>query len=812
MLKHKKSISVLTLAVFLLTLLLAGVSPVLAKDAPGVPPPAQTTETPSVGDTGRPNSISPEGDAVKNSIGQGPVLNGLLTPWLESMTVYYGSVELLSDNLPVALSNQIVVPKAYESITLNTDPIDLMITDRVEISTNVPDSTMVSYTNPHTLKNFTTSTPINLNPAGESTEITIKLINNKDLLGGKKTQEYTLTVHRAKVELSLDCDNNIITDDYLLMSDKNHPLHAMTGPDGIDYDYKWSVEGSTTSINTPPTNPEKDTFVVNPRPYNEGVVVVTVEVRPKGSDPEAEAFATDTIEIHVGRIDVFVYGKPELQKNGEYVATFGYESTFDVPVTIPFGNGNSFTNPLVYAPGSDPRPTIFASGTYNEVFTVRYLDSKTWYVNFECYDSWAKAGTYKTVELDCPVFMELSDPFILTATADTFTKYKDYESPVEPQGWLRQCEVVWEVVYGKDVVRIPTNNTNELTCEVTAKKPGIAIVKVSVDDGSGRKEKAYSCITVLDDRTLEIVDANRNPLNTLSIGRGSAGTAYAEISDADFDLIHEPVPMLNKFGVPGDWKQVKWGFVAENSRGWDFVTETSNIVKLDTASSSSNPFNRTNDIATLTGLASGTVTVIAYLDNNLFSWPHWLEAFSEIGLTEQEFSSRWPSYKQYLACIPEDRYDLLEVSVRNKRRTITEEEIKPAPKSAPPAPAALETLDVTLTVGSDLAMVNGEQVNLAGPTLLIDKLFGEDRAMVDYGDISKILPGVEAAWDWSTQSVTFTKGEQSLTMKLNEIPPDFDVPFMDMGGRLVVPIRYVGNFFGATVDWFGDTLVVHMYK
>ena len=68
------------------------------------------------------------------------------------------------------------------------------------------------------------------------------------------------------------------------------------------------------------------------------------------------------------------------------------------------------------------------------------------------------------------------------------------------------------------------------------------------------------------------------------------------------------------------------------------------------------------------------------------------------------------------------------------------------------------------------------------------------------------------AWDWKTQSVTFTKGEQSLTMKLNEIPSDFDVPFINLGGRLVVPVRYVGNLIGATVDWNGITLVVHMYK
>lgn len=150
------------------------------------------------------------------------------------------------------------------------------------------------------------------------------------------------------------------------------------------------------------------------------------------------------------------------------------------------------------------------------------------------------------------------------------------------------------------------------------------------------------------------------------------------------------------------------------------------------------------------------------------------------------------------------------VQIKSTKKRVIEDEPTPAPAALPELLAApeIETLEVTITVGSNQAIVNGEQLTLAGNTLLI----GEDRAMVDYADIAKLIPGVEVVWDWKALSVTFTKDGKVLTMVLDQVPADFDTPFMNLEGRMVVPVRYVGNFFGASVDWIGDTLVVHIYK
>lgn len=830
--KLKKRISILTLTIFMLTLIFTGIAPAFAKTAPGSPPPAQAPGTSSSGDNDRPSGVSPEGDVVKKSIGQGPVVNAKYSPYLDEMWVFdHQNNILLHTDAPIAnpYIYYVDVPSSFDSVRLKLDPQIMLPSssndkervDKITITAGVSsqwkrtyqvrNDTGIIIDTSNIFQGSGSPGPIPLNPAGPITTNTtiIVTMTNLDTYGedgpDDQSTSYTIIVRRAPLipvtGVSLELDGQGLADGAdLFMSQKSHTLQAVLAPEGANFPnpmvFEWLVDDENNSVEWEKNGDELD---IDPKPNNPGTVEVTLNIK----DGKGAIFASASCTIHVGKIDVFVKGKPELKQNGEYEAVFGYSSTFDVPVTIPIGYGNYYTEPLVYAPGteSSQRPAIFAptDGDIVDAFTVRYLTKKTWSVCFEGYYSHATARTYKTIELDKQiVFAELSDPFTLTATADTFGYY---ESDVE-QGRIRQCEVVWEVVYGKDVVRLPHHSTNSLSVEVTPKKPGKALIKVSVDDGHGRCGEAYSCITVLDDRTLRIVDGTGNSLDTMSLRKGSTGLAFAEISEADFDFAVRSNP--ERFDWTADWKKVKWGFVDENSWGWDFVNDVSSILDLSITSSDSNPFNKIDDIATFTAKAKGREKVVAYLDNNLFSWPHWLEIFDEIGLNEQEFNCM--GCKQYLACIPKDRYDILEVTVTSKTRRTIEEEEKSVPK--PPAPPALETLDVTLTVDSDQAIVNGAQVTLAGPTLLIN----EDRAMVDYADIAKIIPGTEVAWDWKTQSVTFTKGEQSLTMKLNEIPSDFDVPFINLGGRLVVPVRYVGNLIGATVDWNGITLVVHMYK
>ena len=148
--------------------------------------------------------------------------------------------------------------------------------------------------------------------------------------------------------------------------------------------------------------------------------------------------------IHVGKIDVFVKGKPDSNKT----VSMRLFSVIPAPLTFQL-QFQSVTEIIIRNRWYIlPEPIIPASAirAYRwrivDAFTVRYLTRRHGRSVSSYYSPLAR--TYKTIELDKQiVFAELSDPFT-DRNADTF----GYESDVE-QGRIRQCEVVWEVVYGK---------------------------------------------------------------------------------------------------------------------------------------------------------------------------------------------------------------------------------------------------------------------------------------------------------------------------------------------------------------------------
>lgn len=739
-----------------------------------------------------------------------------VAPWLEQVKVTgpavpYEAINMTSPGV-IAAHGPIYVREAVDSITLELDPKDDLKwatflgipyvsewTTKTVITWNDQ-----SFTDINSLidgdgtifGDFITTKAIPLNAPGQDTVITIKLFSNKG-----EISEYTVTVrHYLEVDgvaIHKDSPSNppVGDDETIYMSEWQHALYAVTSPELADYPYPiyydWEISDTTKFEYI---DDEGEYLVLDPDSDAAGEVTVTVTIKD-GDGAEAEVFATDEVTIQIGKIDVFVVDEPDFNPNGSYTATFGYTSTFTDEIDIALGSDNdiwSFNNWTI-TEGAIP-PTFLPAGDA-DAFTINYLDKAIWHVTYEGYTCDA-AKTYQSITLNHPIlFMELNDPATLTAIPSF--QIPEYLVPSGQQ--MFQKEIKWEVFAGRDVVTIPKHNANDLSIEVNAKKPGFALIKVSIKCGDWWYGQAFSFIKVFDDRVLSISDVNGEEIDTLKVKKNNTAVVNADIDDEDFCFT-----VTNTYGVPIDWKQVKWGFLDENEYGWEYIKDASDIVELNFGEN-----NWKQKTATLKGLKKGTTTVVAYLDNNLFSKPAWLDFFNEEGVEPAVQNYLWDNFPTYLACIPNDRKALLEVTVTKKKKTQQEVTTPPTSSSAPvPLPPALETLDVTITVGSDLGIVNGQQVTLSGPTLL----WPPDRALVDYGDIAKLIPGVEVSWDWFTQSVTFTKDDKSLTMKLNEIPADFDIPFINLNGRMVVPVRYVGNFFGATVDWIGGTLVVHMYK
>ncbi|MCL2357349.1 MAG: copper amine oxidase N-terminal domain-containing protein [Defluviitaleaceae bacterium] len=65
--------------------------------------------------------------------------------------------------------------------------------------------------------------------------------------------------------------------------------------------------------------------------------------------------------------------------------------------------------------------------------------------------------------------------------------------------------------------------------------------------------------------------------------------------------------------------------------------------------------------------------------------------------------------------------------------------------------------------------------------------------------------GADIDWDDDTQEVTLTVNGDALTFAIGEAAPGMDVPAQIIDARTMVPLRFIGEFFGAEVIWCDST-------
>ena len=79
--------------------------------------------------------------------------------------------------------------------------------------------------------------------------------------------------------------------------------------------------------------------------------------------------------------------------------------------------------------------------------------------------------------------------------------------------------------------------------------------------------------------------------------------------------------------------------------------------------------------------------------------------------------------------------------------------------------------------------------------------------------------GAVIDWNGDTQTVTATKDDTTISLTINNTtatkngqPIELDVPAKIIGGRTLVPVRFVADCFGVNVDWNGDIRKVILTK
>ncbi|MDD4615123.1 MAG: stalk domain-containing protein, partial [Caldisericia bacterium] len=119
---------------------------------------------------------------------------------------------------------------------------------------------------------------------------------------------------------------------------------------------------------------------------------------------------------------------------------------------------------------------------------------------------------------------------------------------------------------------------------------------------------------------------------------------------------------------------------------------------------------------------------------------------------------------------------------------------------------------IVLQIGNQTASVNDEKVVLEAAPYIKN-----GRTMVPIRFIAESL-GAEVGWDNVTKSITIQKGDITISLKIGSIEAfieeegaigrekiTLEAPPEIVSGRTFVPLRFVSEAFGATLDWNGDT-------
>jgi len=116
-----------------------------------------------------------------------------------------------------------------------------------------------------------------------------------------------------------------------------------------------------------------------------------------------------------------------------------------------------------------------------------------------------------------------------------------------------------------------------------------------------------------------------------------------------------------------------------------------------------------------------------------------------------------------------------------------------------PAPGAAGTAANTFFLQLDSFVITDQGGN-AVITMDVLPVIQDERTLIPVRFISGAL-GANVGWNADTRQVTLTQDGQRLTFVIGQTAPGMDVPAQIIGDRTMVPLRFISEFFGATVIW-----------
>ena len=125
----------------------------------------------------------------------------------------------------------------------------------------------------------------------------------------------------------------------------------------------------------------------------------------------------------------------------------------------------------------------------------------------------------------------------------------------------------------------------------------------------------------------------------------------------------------------------------------------------------------------------------------------------------------------------------------------------------------VQKTEVKLTIGSTTAYVNGQ-----AKTLDVAPVIENSRTLMPLRFIAEAM-GATVEWDGATSTATLTEGETkvvitlgSTTAYVNGTAKTLDAPAESRNGRTLLPVRFIAESFGAQVAWDGSTSTATLTK
>ncbi|WP_160315582.1 copper amine oxidase N-terminal domain-containing protein, partial [Thermincola ferriacetica] len=121
------------------------------------------------------------------------------------------------------------------------------------------------------------------------------------------------------------------------------------------------------------------------------------------------------------------------------------------------------------------------------------------------------------------------------------------------------------------------------------------------------------------------------------------------------------------------------------------------------------------------------------------------------------------------------------------------------------------TAAVAEAAGDITVLVNNHKIAFPDQKPYIDK---NNRTLVPVRFVSEAL-GAKVDWNAETRVVTISKEDRTITLKIGESKAAvngrtryFDTKAVIAGSRTMVPLRFISECLGATVEWLAKTRTV----